>query len=81
MLVIDDLHWADKPTLLPLKHLIVSPVAALMVLCTYRDTDVDRPQSPVIDAGCGLTGRTYLGVKYAMDRKRLFSTARTICTT
>ena len=42
LLVIDDLHWADKPTLLLLKHLITNPVAGLMVLCTYRDTDVDR---------------------------------------
>ncbi len=42
LLVIDDLHWADKPTLLLLKHLIANPVAGLMVLCTYRDTDVDR---------------------------------------
>ncbi len=42
LLVIDDLHWADKPTLLLLKHLIANPVTGLMVLCTYRDTDVDR---------------------------------------
>ncbi len=42
LLVIDDLHWADKPTLLLLKHLITNPVTGLMVLCTYRDTDVDR---------------------------------------
>jgi class 3 adenylate cyclase/tetratricopeptide (TPR) repeat protein len=42
LLVIDDLHWADKPTLLLLRHLITNPVAGLMVLCTYRDTDVDR---------------------------------------
>lgn len=42
LLVVDDLHWADKPTLLLLRHLISNPVAGLMVLCTYRDTDVDR---------------------------------------
>ncbi len=42
LLVIDDLHWADKPTLLLLRHLITNPVAGLLVLCTYRDTDVDR---------------------------------------
>ncbi len=42
MLVLDDLHWADKPTLLLLRHLISTPPAGLMVLCTYRDTDVDR---------------------------------------
>jgi len=42
LLVLDDVHWADKPTLLLLKHLISNPTAGLMVLCTYRDTDVDR---------------------------------------
>ena len=42
LLVLDDLHWADKPTLLLLKHLISNPPTGLMVLCTYRDTDVDR---------------------------------------
>lgn len=50
LLVIDDLHWADKPTLLLLRHLIANPVAGLLVLCTYRDTDVDRthPLSAVL---------------------------------
>jgi class 3 adenylate cyclase/tetratricopeptide (TPR) repeat protein len=42
LLVLDDLHWADKPSLLLLRHLIVNPPAGLMILCTYRDTDVDR---------------------------------------
>lgn len=42
LLVLDDVHWADKPTLLLLKHLISNPPAGLMILCTYRDTDVDR---------------------------------------
>jgi class 3 adenylate cyclase/tetratricopeptide (TPR) repeat protein len=42
LLVLDDIHWADKPTLLLLRHLISNPPAGLMILCTYRDTDVDR---------------------------------------
>lgn len=42
LVVLDDLHWADKPTLLLLRHLISNPPAGLMILCTYRDTDVDR---------------------------------------
>ena len=42
LLVLDDLHWADKPTLLLLRHLISNPPVGLMILCTYRDTDVDR---------------------------------------
>ncbi len=42
LLVLDDLHWADKPTLLLVRHLISNPPVGLMILCTYRDTDVDR---------------------------------------
>ncbi len=42
LLVLDDLHWADKPTLLLLRQLIAGHPPGLMILCTYRDTDVDR---------------------------------------
>jgi class 3 adenylate cyclase len=42
LIVLDDLHWADKPTLLLLRHLTANPPAGLLILCTYRDTDVDR---------------------------------------
>jgi class 3 adenylate cyclase/tetratricopeptide (TPR) repeat protein len=42
LVVLDDLHWADKPTLLLLRHVISNPPPGLMILCTYRDTDVDR---------------------------------------
>ncbi len=47
VLVLDDLHWADKPTLVLLQHVLRAGVAAgdasrLLVLGTYRDTDVDR---------------------------------------
>lgn len=42
LLVIDDLHWADKPTLLLLKQLIQRRPEGLMIVGTYRDTDVDR---------------------------------------
>lgn len=43
LVVIDDLHWADQPTLLLLAHLARSlePSATLFV-ATYRDTDIDR---------------------------------------
>ena len=42
LLVLDDLHWADKPSLLLLRHLIRSSHgSALMVLGTYRDAEVD----------------------------------------
>jgi class 3 adenylate cyclase len=43
VLVLDDLHWAEKPTLLLLRHLIRAPDAMrVLVLGTYRDTDLDR---------------------------------------
>ena len=43
VLVLDDLHWAGKPTLLLLRHLLrgTEPRPWLVVI-TYRDTDLDR---------------------------------------
>lgn len=42
VLVLDDLHWGDRSTLLLLKHLVRQPrPARLMVLGTYRETDLD----------------------------------------
>jgi class 3 adenylate cyclase len=42
LLVIDDLHWADQPTLLLVKHLIRFRPTGLVIVGTYRDTEVDR---------------------------------------
>jgi class 3 adenylate cyclase len=43
MLVLDDLHWADKPTLLLLRHLVhETPQDSLFIVGTYRSTDLDR---------------------------------------
>lgn len=43
VLILDDLHWADKPTLLLLRHVIRESRKAKLVVCgTYRDTDVTR---------------------------------------
>ena len=42
LLVLDDLQWADTPTLLLLRRLVASHPAGLMVVGTYRDTDVSR---------------------------------------
>jgi hypothetical protein len=41
--VLDDLHWADPPTLALLRHLVHETANdRIMVLGTYRDTDLDR---------------------------------------
>jgi len=43
VLVLDDLHWAGRPTLLLVRHLIRTPdPLRLLVIGTYRDTDLDR---------------------------------------
>jgi hypothetical protein len=43
LLVLDDLHWADAGTLLLMRHLVVNqPVSQLLMLGTYRDTDLVR---------------------------------------
>jgi predicted ATPase len=48
VLVLDDLHWADRATLLLLKCLARYPrEARLMVLGTYRETELD-PQHPLL---------------------------------
>ena len=40
LLVLDDLHWAAKPTVLLLRHLLrAADPARLLVTATYRDTD------------------------------------------
>lgn len=43
MLILDDLHWAAKPTLLLLRHMLhfAEPLRVLIVV-TYRDTDIGR---------------------------------------
>jgi tetratricopeptide (TPR) repeat protein len=43
LLVLDDLHWAAKPTLLLLRHVLRSQeLLRLLVLITYRDSDIGR---------------------------------------
>ena len=49
VLVLDDLHWADKPTLLLLQHLVThAEPMALLVIGTYRDTDMSADH-PLVD--------------------------------
>ena len=43
VLVLDDLHWAAKPTLLLLRHILrFASQARLLIVGTYRDTELDR---------------------------------------
>jgi class 3 adenylate cyclase len=43
LLVLDDIHWADRPTLLLLRHLVHETARdQLLVVGTYRSTDLDR---------------------------------------
>jgi class 3 adenylate cyclase/tetratricopeptide (TPR) repeat protein len=43
VLVLDDLHWADRPSLLLLRHIARSQrLQRLLILGTYRETDLDR---------------------------------------
>ena len=51
LVVLEDLHWADKPSLLLLKHVLRSlDERPLFLLGTYRDTDLARthPLSAVL---------------------------------
>ncbi len=43
VLILDDLHWADRPSLLLLRHLVRRlGDSRLLVLGTYRDVELDR---------------------------------------
>jgi predicted ATPase/predicted Ser/Thr protein kinase len=43
LLVFDDLHWADRPTLLMLRHVMrASTTASLCIVGTYRESELAR---------------------------------------
>lgn len=43
LIILDDLHWADKPTLLLLKHIMRAPEQSpVLLLGTYRESDLGR---------------------------------------
>ncbi len=51
LVVLDDLHWADKPSLLLLQHLARRlPSSRILAVGTYRDIELDRrhPLSDVV---------------------------------
>jgi class 3 adenylate cyclase/tetratricopeptide (TPR) repeat protein len=51
LVILDDLHWADRPTLLLLKHLVASSTDyRLLLLATYRESDIgpDHPLTSLL---------------------------------
>jgi len=43
LLIFDDLHWADKPTLLLVRHVMRSArTASFMIVATYRESELGR---------------------------------------
>src|SRR6201991_1945249 len=69
VLVLDDLHWAAKPTLLLLRHVLrFGDRARIQIVGTYRSTDLDRshPLAAMLadlhrGAGSGTANRIALG--------------------
>lgn len=50
VVVLDDLHWADKPALVLLQHLVTAATTIpVLVIGTYRQTDLG-PDQPLTDA-------------------------------
>jgi tetratricopeptide (TPR) repeat protein len=50
VLFLDDLHWADRPTLQLVRHLLRAQPFPILLVATYRETDLDRthPLSSVL---------------------------------
>jgi DNA-binding SARP family transcriptional activator/energy-coupling factor transporter ATP-binding protein EcfA2 len=51
VIVLDDLHWADQPTCLLLRHIVRrAPQAPILILGTYRDVDLttSHPMTDVL---------------------------------
>lgn len=45
LLVLDDVHWIDRPSVLLLQHLVRGTrPCPLLIVATYRDTDVDQSE-------------------------------------
>ena len=45
LFALDDVHWADRPTLLLLRHVVRRAPAAMLVVCAYREGELaqDHP--------------------------------------
>jgi hypothetical protein len=80
VLIVDDLHWADKDTIAMLRHVArFAPRHRLFILAAYRDAEVDRGQ-PLTEALGALPRETrceYLPLK-GLDRGEVEELLRTI---
>jgi tetratricopeptide (TPR) repeat protein len=48
VLVLDDLHWADRPSLLLLRRLLTSPPLPLLVAGTYREAEASAQLAELV---------------------------------
>ncbi|MCA1841892.1 MAG: AAA family ATPase, partial [Actinobacteria bacterium] len=50
LIVLDDVQWAAKPTLLLLRHVVRAGGGRVLILCTYRDTELthDHPLVEIV---------------------------------
>ena len=84
VLVLDDLHWADKATLLLIKYLLIAPQLHALVVGTYRSTEIsgspalsellsELQREPGIDSIelSGLQGRDVVALAEAVTSERL----------
>ena len=64
--VLDDLHWADKPTVLLLRHLVTTlPPTGVLLLGTFRDSDLSA--SHPMTAGLAALRREETVERIAVD--------------
>lgn len=75
LLILDDLHWADAPSLLLLAFLArVAPHACLVVVAVYRDTEVDQDH-PLAQTRASLA-REQVSVRLALQGLSRVETTR-----
>jgi len=79
LFVLDDLHWADKGSLLMLRHVVrATKPLPMLIVGTYRDTDLDRAH-PLADVLADLrrndrmAGWAPHGARSSARRARRFS--------
>ncbi len=79
VLSVEDLHWADEPTLLVLRHLLRDPeLEGLLVLATYRDDELSSSRRELIDRLAPRTRRVHVrleGFDHTEVRAMLRATA------